>query len=222
MAHPFGNAGLLMSLTVPEPRHEEEYNAWFDDEHMPERLSIPGFLSARRWVSTTTPGRYLATYELESLAVLSSPAYLAHFGDNQTPWSKRNLARLVEFKRWTAAQAGPNGVQPAENASGLLLSSFDIVPGREAEVLSWFDEEHLPLLRRNPATLAARRFSASSGTPRNIALYEVSDPAAPTRPEWMAAGQTPRSLAVAPGVVPGRIREIWRAYPKSWPRTWKR
>ena len=59
---------------------EEEFNAWYDTEHLPERLAIPGFRSARRWVRG---GTYLATYELDSPEVLQSP-YLERFR-NQTP-----------------------------------------------------------------------------------------------------------------------------------------
>ena len=60
---------------------EEEFNAWYDDEHMAERLAIPGFRSAQRWVRDCRPGegKYLATYELDSMAVLESPAYLERF-----------------------------------------------------------------------------------------------------------------------------------------------
>jgi len=36
---------------------EEEFNAWYDSEHIPERLSIAGFRSARRWSADTAPGR---------------------------------------------------------------------------------------------------------------------------------------------------------------------
>jgi len=55
--------GLLLTLTEPPPGMEEEFNAWYDEEHLPERLAIPGFRSARRWVAGRT---YLATYELDS------------------------------------------------------------------------------------------------------------------------------------------------------------
>jgi len=73
--------GLLLTMTEPPPAMEEEFNAWYDDEHMAERLAIPGFRSARRWVADVAPGegKYLATYELDSLAVLTSAAYLARF-----------------------------------------------------------------------------------------------------------------------------------------------
>ena len=60
--------GLLLTLTEPPAAMEEEFNAWYDTEHLAERLSIPGFRSARRWVADLAPGegKYLATYELDS------------------------------------------------------------------------------------------------------------------------------------------------------------
>jgi hypothetical protein len=80
---------------------EEEFNAWYDDEHLAERLAIPGFLSAQRWIADVPPGhgKYLATYELDSPSVLSSAAYLARY-NHQSPWSRRCLGTLVVFKRW--------------------------------------------------------------------------------------------------------------------------
>jgi hypothetical protein len=78
------NFGLLLTMTEPPPGAEAEFNAWYDGEHIAERLSISGFLSARRWEADVKPGegRYLATYELVSPAVLQTPEYLSHVGDN--------------------------------------------------------------------------------------------------------------------------------------------
>ena len=138
--------GLLLTLTEPPPAMEEEFNAWYDDEHLPERLAIPGFRSARRWVS----GRiYLATYELDSLAVLSSPAYLARY-QNQTPWSRRCLGKCVVFKRWACEQIAPGGAEPHPAARGLLFA---------------MDE------RPAPGTVQARTFAATSG--ERITLHEL-------------------------------------------------
>ena len=70
------NFGLLLTITEPRPELETEFNAWYDTEHIVERVSIPGFLSARRWVADVKPGegKYLATYELVSPGVLESDA----------------------------------------------------------------------------------------------------------------------------------------------------
>lgn len=121
--------GLLLTLTEPPAGMEEEFNAWYDEEHLPERLSIPGFLSARRWVADCAPGegKYLATYELESAAVLQSTAYLERFR-NQTPWSRRCLGKAVVFRRWACEQRCPGDADadPAADALMVLLSEKPI------------------------------------------------------------------------------------------------
>jgi hypothetical protein len=122
------NRGLLLTLTEPPPGMEEEFNAWYDEEHLPERLAIPGFRSARRWVADVPPGngKYLATYELDSAAVLQSAAYLARF-QNPTPWSRRCLGKAVVFKRWACEQVEPGSADPHPQARALLFSSTGTV-----------------------------------------------------------------------------------------------
>ncbi len=41
--------GLLMVYTDVGAEHEEEYNRWYNEEHIPERLPIPGVLNAARY-----------------------------------------------------------------------------------------------------------------------------------------------------------------------------
>ena len=89
--------GLLLVTMEVEEEYEAELNDWYDEEHLPERLSCPGFLSARRYrlAEGSSPGqsRYLAIYELESPAVLESPAYQA-----LVPPTKRWAALLPHVK----------------------------------------------------------------------------------------------------------------------------
>jgi hypothetical protein len=141
--------GLLLTLTEPPPGMEEEFNAWYDEEHLPERLAIPGFRSARRWVAGRT---YLATYELDSPEVLSSAPYLARYR-NQTPWSRRCLGKCVTFKRWACEQLDPGDADPHPGAKGLILAMDATSP---------------------PRVVQARRFAADSS--ERITLYELSDP----------------------------------------------
>ena len=151
--------GLLLTMTEPPRAMEEEFNAWYDGEHLPERLAIPGFRSARRWVADIAPGegKYLATYELDSPAVLSSAPYLARF-ESATPWTLRCLGKAVVFKRWACAQTHPGEGEPHPMARALLLVASD------APV----DELALP------GALQVRHFLASAGTPRHIVLAELA------------------------------------------------
>jgi len=181
-------------MTEPPPQMEEEFNAWYDTEHLPERLAIPGFSSARRWIdpeAAAGTGKYLATYELDSPQVLQTPAYLAHVGDNFTPWSKRCLSRCVLFRRWAALQILPGDAPPDPAARALFLACGDVTAEHEAEFNKWYDTEHIPLLAAVPGVLRARRFFDPAGKPRYIALYELADAQVPRSAPWQAALNTP-------------------------------
>lgn len=123
------NRGLLLTMTEPPPEMEAEFNAWYDDEHLAERLAIPGFRSAKRWVAAVPPGqgKYLGTYELDSPSVLQSPGYLARF-NNQTPWSRRCLAKMVCFRRWACEQVAPGNAALDPQTKVLLLGLGDAQP----------------------------------------------------------------------------------------------
>src|SRR6202040_1840490 len=55
----------------------DEFNDWYDTEHIPERQRVPGFLTQQRWIGAENPRQSVATYDLDSLAVLQSTAYRA-------------------------------------------------------------------------------------------------------------------------------------------------
>jgi len=185
--------GLLLTMTEPPPEMDEEFNAWYDSEHLPERLSIPGFISARRWVDRGAPvgsGKYLATYELERPQVLETAAYLAHVGDNFTPWSKRCLSRCKPFRRWACAQILPGDALPDAAARALFLACGDVPAEHEKEFNDWYDREHIPLLSAVPGVLRARRFFDPKGEPRYIALYELADASVAGSSAWNVALET--------------------------------
>jgi hypothetical protein len=70
-----GPGGLLLVMMEVDREYEDEFNRWFDEEHLPERLGCPGFLSGRRYRVVDGEPTYLAIYELESTEVLESDAY---------------------------------------------------------------------------------------------------------------------------------------------------
>jgi hypothetical protein len=155
------NCGLLLTMTEPPPHLEEEFNAWNDDDHMGERLAVPGFRSACRWVADAKPGegKYLATYELDSPAVLTSAAYLARL-NHPTPWSRRSLKDCVVFRRWACEQTNPGDADPDPRAQALLFCCADAAYEKKIE-----------------GALQARRFVAAEGKPRHVTLFELAGPA---------------------------------------------
>lgn len=57
----------LVAFSNAAPGCEGEFNDWYDQQHMPDVLAIPGFISAERYVSVGE-GRhkYMAIYEIET------------------------------------------------------------------------------------------------------------------------------------------------------------
>ena len=89
---------MLINFMNVDPEGEDDFNRWYDKEHLAERVAIPGFLEARRYVAEYAPQRYLGIYTTETFDVLKSPAYEERLA-NQTPWSKRNLSRFRDATR---------------------------------------------------------------------------------------------------------------------------
>lgn len=67
-----------------------EFAHWHAHEHFPERLSIPGFRRASRWVAADGGEGIFVLYELLDHSVLASAPYLARL-NAPSPWSQRMM-----------------------------------------------------------------------------------------------------------------------------------
>lgn len=88
---------LLTSMNI-DAADEAEFNRWYDREHLEERVAMPGFLEARRYVAHDGDPKYLSLYSTETIEVLDSPFYRTALA-NQTAWSKANIARFKNMIR---------------------------------------------------------------------------------------------------------------------------
>jgi len=104
--------GLLAAFMNPPADDEGGFNSWYDEEHVPLRLAVPGFLCASRYTATENEGpRYLALYELDSVDVLKTSQYqrlAQERSDRETdmlrriPMMDRRVASLVlDGPAWT-------------------------------------------------------------------------------------------------------------------------
>jgi antibiotic biosynthesis monooxygenase (ABM) superfamily enzyme len=87
------NAAMLLVSTNVDPAHEDDFNRWYDREHVNERVTIPGFLSGARYRTTRGSRRYLGLYRTTSLAVFETAAYqqaLQHPTLHQTDLSRES------------------------------------------------------------------------------------------------------------------------------------
>jgi hypothetical protein len=134
-----GKAAMLLSFDVVEdaiPEHDE----WHTREHLPERLSIPGFIRGTRWVSINGKPRYFVMYEVEQLATLQSEAYLERLND-PSPWTARMMSSYRGMTRGFCSVSGSLGAGMGQVA---LLIRFKPETGAASSLRSWLLNDTLP------------------------------------------------------------------------------
>jgi hypothetical protein len=89
-------AAVLIVEVEIDPADDEEFNRWYDEEHVPEKLHTPGFRGARRFKAYGSDTRYLVIYELDSPETVTSPEYMS-----QTPseWTRSIMDRWKSWRR---------------------------------------------------------------------------------------------------------------------------
>ena len=92
-------SGLLLVMMDIDPEHEEDFNRWYDEEHVPERKGIPGFLTARRYRAVEGGPKYLAIYEMDNPEVLDSEAYRFVSEEGRSEWTARVVGRARNYVR---------------------------------------------------------------------------------------------------------------------------
>ena len=128
--------GLLIASFNTRGCAADEFNDWYDTEHVPDRERVPGFLTLERWTGAEDPNVTLAIYDLQSIDVLQSPQYLAIGQNNPSPWTRRLLPKCERILRFVGEQIAPGNVIAPQGAGGLLFMGFNIAPGMENEYAS--------------------------------------------------------------------------------------
>ena len=106
---PLAGKGMLLTSMDVDGTHEEEFNRWYDREHLEERVAIEGFLEARRYRAHTGSPKNLFLYSTKTIEVLDSPAYRARLA-NPTEWSKKTMACFKNMIRVVARITASHGV----------------------------------------------------------------------------------------------------------------
>jgi hypothetical protein len=98
---PLAGKGMLLTSMDIDPADEDDFNRWYDREHLEERVAIDGFLEARRYVAQQANPKYLCLYSTAAFEDLDSPTYRAALA-RPTDWSKTTMARFRNMIRAVA------------------------------------------------------------------------------------------------------------------------
>jgi len=190
--------GILIAAMDFSAAPEDEFHDWYDLEHIPERLRIPGFINAQRWLGIDNPKISVATYDLDAVGVLHRPAYEAIAGANSSPWTKRTAQFRKSLMRYEGEQLFPGDKIAPDGTVGLLLVAMNVAPEHESEFNEWYNTEHIPQLGAVPGTLCARRYRGTGATQRYAALYHFDRPDVIRSQAWKTAANTPWTEKMRP------------------------
>ena len=163
--------------------HEATFNEVYDTEHIGHLRNVPGVQRASRYrqPSPTDP-RYLAAYELDSAAVIDSPAWKAagEAGRWNTVVRPHTMNRHLALYERVGGGAALAGTTPY-----VFWVMMDVEPHREALFNELYDTEHVPLLLKLPGCVNAVRYRTSAaGEPRYLCAYEVERADLPMSKLW--------------------------------------
>jgi hypothetical protein len=189
--------GLLAVWTDIPAAVEEDFNHWYDEEHLAERAGIPGFLNARRYRSLHGTPKYIALYDTVAAQVLQSESYLKVL-NNSTPWTQRVRPHFQNFVRNEYELLLTLGTIPAQAAPYVLLVRLETDPEHDAEFNDWYNSDHLPALTSVPGVYGARRYRATAGAPKYLAVYELASADVRQSDAWRKAADSPWTLKMRP------------------------
>lgn len=187
--------GLLMVYADIPAEYEAEFNRWYNEEHIPERLALPGVFNAARYEAVRGGPKYLACYELDTPEAYFSPPWQYCLA-NPTPWTERMSPHKIgsRFVRNIYRMIYPSvlsdEIAQADMAPALLVGRMEVPSHLDATFNSAYNNERLPLYRSIPGYIRARRFTAiqrePADEPQYITVHECDRPEVADSPEWEA------------------------------------
>jgi hypothetical protein len=213
---PMAATGMLLTSMDVEPADEADFNRWYDREHLLERVAIPGFVEARRYVAHAASPKYLSLYSTQTFEVLDSPAYRAALS-NQTAWSKQNISRFRNMIRGVARITASTG-----SGRGAALGLIRIRPaGNEAALRAGLTAHFAPeahdgiismhLLENDPALSKPLTDPPDAPSPGAADWTVLIDGTSPEAVERAMAGRFDDAVTAAGAttISTGSYRLLW-------------
>jgi hypothetical protein len=215
MANKKGKGLLMVFVDVPADK-EEDFNRWYNEEHIPELLTIPGVLNAARYEAVKSGPKHLACYELESAAVVDSDGWTKR---TRSEWALRVGPQVIGsnflnpvFEVIRPATLTPEIAQ-SDMAPALQIGRMDISPEHEDEWTQWYNTVYTVNYEKVPGCIRARRLRGVKGDTGYGVIYEFEDENVSSAAEWHKQRDINPNNA--------RMRSLMRHAPLS-PGVWKK
>ena len=181
--------GLMMVWVDVPPEREEEFNHWYNEEHLPELLAVPGVLNAARYEAVMSGPKHLACYELESPSVVETTAFTSR---TPTEWAQKIGPRVIgsNLINNVYQMIHPTDLNPdisgSDMAQALQIGRMDISPENSDEWNKWYSGVYVPNYEKVPGCTRGRRWKAVKGQPSYAVVYEFEHEKVSESAEWLA------------------------------------
>lgn len=212
--------GVMINWTNAAPEDRERYDAWQSHEHTPGRLAIPGFLRGRRYIAVspeTANRQFLTLYEVKTLEVLTSDAYLIK-ANNPSPLTRATTPVVRDSVRGLARVLASHG--PGVGGCALTLR-LDPRTASEHALETYLTRDVLPVTAQR-ADICGAHWIVADQDASGMKPVERQGRAV-TIPNWivMIEGMTPQAVTkagdalltdaqlIANGAAPGITRDVY-------------
>jgi hypothetical protein len=181
--------GLLMVWADVPADKEDDFNRWYNEEHIPELLALPGVLNAARYEAVKSGPKHLACYELESPAVVQTDAWRNR---PRSDWANRASAPAIAttlisnvYQMVHPATLTPEIAQ-SDMAPALQIGRMGVAPENDAEWNNWYSTVYVPNYEKVPGVIRGRRWKAVRGEPQYAVVYEFQHERVSESTAWEA------------------------------------
>ncbi|WP_069880432.1 hypothetical protein [Bosea sp. BIWAKO-01] len=163
------------------PEGREVFYAWHGQEHMPERVGIPGFLRGRRYAAIEGGLEFFNLYEALSVEVLKGQDYTARV-NAPTPWT---LAAVKHFR--SVARSICRVAHSAGPAQGGLIATlrYDVPEAQAAEHKSALLRQLVPDLLARPGVAGVHVLTADAEASGVATAEQKARGVANAVPRWV-------------------------------------
>lgn len=215
------NTYYALVFNGPNPGQEAEYNRWYNEEHAPDVVSIPGFVSAQRYkrsdmqlrpnADASAAPAYLVMYKIVTDDLTSVYAEVNRRATNGQTRMSSTMARAggmnITYRLTTPEKKTVQGAGAAGTAHQYLhIVLSDSKPGEESALDQWYIDSHGPDMGRLPnavgywfGALSAVQMTPETKFARHLAVFhfEGSDMSAAVQ----TFAKTADSMSRGPGMV---------------------
>src|SRR5215469_10392858 len=169
----------------PVAGHEDEYNKWYDHQHAPDVVAVPGFVTAQRYVKNDLPlyrmvelqvPKYLIIYKIVTSdieAVMTEVNRRLQTKETVIdPTFDRTTSVSYVYKVFRPEIKGvggePSGAKAGHKQTYVQVVFTAMVEGREDEFNAFYDQHHAPELAAIPGFMTAQRMILARPTNASI------------------------------------------------------